>query len=296
MKCIFCGEENEAVSREHVVSEAFGNRDYIMEKGAVCDECNRRFSAFEGRAVSQTVFVMERARMGIPTKKGNVASGSVAELKISGDKAFSPNKITLQGLSEENVSDVNPVDGTFKVFVKAFDGTEVPTSKLLLKMGLESLYTSKPKIFNKHDFSELNAFVLGKSTVDWPFITTDAELTSFSSVPSFNEKYRLGLIRCTLRTSEVSDSVLLFKFKYGGIAMVINLLNKGVLWMKDYLDAEPTAMIYPEHFRAKLEKRLTKRAAVQDGGKHNAMDDRAAGVDTSSPEIESGKGESTCAE
>ena len=68
--CIFCNKENQAKSIEHIVSESFGNKQYIVERGRVCDDCNSRFSKFEGEALSNTVFVMERAIFGIETKKG----------------------------------------------------------------------------------------------------------------------------------------------------------------------------------------------------------------------------------
>lgn len=69
MHCIFCNLENQAKSVEHIVSEAFGNKDYVAQKGRVCDSCNNNFSKFEGVALSNSIFAMERARNGIPTKK-----------------------------------------------------------------------------------------------------------------------------------------------------------------------------------------------------------------------------------
>lgn len=261
MICIFCEEENDAKSMEHIVSEAFGNKNYVMKYGAVCDDCNNNFSAFEGKAVSQTVFVMERSRMGIPTKKGSPTAGRVGGLEISGNAEFEKNLVTMKGLTEEIVSNFDPEKGTFQVLIKTFDGTEVATSKLLLKMALESLYTSQRDVYQKYDFSQLRAFLLKPTASDWPFMTTSAEVTPFVSIPRFIDKYRLGKIRCTLKLSEVSDKVLLFKFKYGAVAMVINLIDREALrWMKEYKDADELAMIYPEHFRAKLERRLASKA------------------------------------
>ena len=262
MTCIFCGKENEAQSIEHIVSEAFGNKAYLMKRGAVCDDCNQKFSSFEGKAVSQSVFVMERSRMGIPTKKGGPASGSVGGIKISGAEDFTKNVVHMAGLTSEMVQNFNPANGSFQVLVPTFDGTAVPTSKLLLKMALESLHTSQPKIYGRYDFSTVRAFLLNPATSDWPFMTTDSELTPFISIPTYSDKYKLNIIRCTLQISEVSEKRLLFKFKYGAIPMLINLLDKdGILWMKEHLDADPQAMIYPEHFRAKFEKRLANQVA-----------------------------------
>ena len=103
MKCIVCDKYNEAISVEHIVSESFGNKDYIIEKGAICDSCNRRFSKFEAKAMNNTVFIMERARFARPTKKGNFAKGQIGNLRIEGNKNFKKDMITIYGLHEENV-------------------------------------------------------------------------------------------------------------------------------------------------------------------------------------------------
>ena len=99
MKCIFCDIENDAKSIEHIVSESFGNKSYVMEKGRVCDKCNQKFSKFEGNALANSVFAMERARFGIITKKGKNVKGKVDELIIEGDEKFRKTYLSLQGLN-----------------------------------------------------------------------------------------------------------------------------------------------------------------------------------------------------
>lgn len=83
MKCIFCDNENNAKSVEHIVPESFGNTFYALPKGSVCDDCNNNFSKFEGKALTNTVFVVERARFGVVTKKGKNAKGKVNELIVA---------------------------------------------------------------------------------------------------------------------------------------------------------------------------------------------------------------------
>ena len=46
MICIFCRNENNAKSVEHIVPESFGNNFYILPKGVVCDECNKALIVF----------------------------------------------------------------------------------------------------------------------------------------------------------------------------------------------------------------------------------------------------------
>jgi hypothetical protein len=87
-QCIFCDKDNYAESLEHIVPESFGNKLYVMEKGKVCDICNGRFSKSEGISLANSIFVMERARFGIVTKKGKNVKGKVNDLKIKGDEKF----------------------------------------------------------------------------------------------------------------------------------------------------------------------------------------------------------------
>ena len=105
MTCIFCDTPNEAISIEHIVSESLGNKNYVMQRGKVCDSCNSRFSNFEGTALSNSIFVMERARFGIETKKGKHAKGKVNDLTIEGDKDLRPSYINVKGLNKENFKD-----------------------------------------------------------------------------------------------------------------------------------------------------------------------------------------------
>ena len=93
MKCIICDKENESQSIEHIVPESLGNKSYIMVKGSICDSCNRGFSTFEKKALGNSVLLMERARQGIPSKKGKTAKGEIKGLGIEGD-VFIPECLT----------------------------------------------------------------------------------------------------------------------------------------------------------------------------------------------------------
>ena len=252
MTCIFCEKENEAQSVEHIVPESFGNKKYTMQKGKVCDDCNGKFSKFEGTASANSIFVMERAKFGIETKKGKNVKGKVNALAIEGDKNFRKRLITVKGLNDENFIDFDPSTRIGKLKIMSFDKSEVATSKLLLKIGLESIYTSQRTQFNKYDFADLKGFLTAKNNINWPFLTTDFEVQKFNSVPKFIDKHLLKKNKCELKFAEINDDTLLFKFKYGAIAMIINLLNRNLDWIQVYLHNAPKAMLYPQHFRNKL--------------------------------------------
>jgi hypothetical protein len=251
MICIFCDKGNNAKSIEHIVPESLGNQDYIMPKHSVCDGCNTRFSKFEDKALTNTVLVMERARKGVVTKKGNNVKGRVNELTIEGNENFEKNIIVVQGLNSENFTE-DPQTKRGQLFIKSFDKSEVATSKFLLKIGLESIYKSRKDILRKYDFTDLKNFLVLKSNVNWPFVTTDYETSKFESVPRFTDKYKLNQIHCQLKYLEVDMEILLFKFKYGDIPMTINLLNRNLKWVREICAKDELAMLYPEHYRNKL--------------------------------------------
>jgi hypothetical protein len=252
MVCIFCDRENIAKSVEHIVSESLGNKEYIVARGTVCDDCNNKFAKFEGVALSNSILAMERARLGIATKKGKAAKGKIGEISVEGAKDFSKNIITVTGTSENNFTVLDHQTGRGNLRIQAFDKSEVASSKLLLKIALSSLFKSKKDIFQKYDFQQLKDFVTAKSIVDWPFLTTESELSKFQSIPRFYSKYLLGKLGCSLKYSEVDEHTLLFKFQYGAIPMVINLLNRNLTWIPPYIAVDQLAIVYPERYRKKL--------------------------------------------
>jgi hypothetical protein len=140
------------------------------------------------------------------------------------------------------------------LYVDSFDKSEVATSKLLLKVALESIYTSKRKTFKKYDFKELKDFLQNKNITDWPFVTTSYERDRFISVPSYYDKYLLKKSHWELKYLEISESILLFKFKFGAVSMVINLLNRNLDWTVNTVEQDENARIYPEYFRKKVTK------------------------------------------
>jgi hypothetical protein len=259
MKCIFCDNENEAKSSEHIVPESFGNTFYILPKGVVCDSCNNSFSTFESKALTDSVFVFERARFSVPSKKRKGAKGKVNELIIEADEKFRKGHLFIKGLNNENVKNFDAHTQSFKLVVSAFDKSEVAASKLFLSMGMEAIYQSQGNLYDKYSFNELKEFITKKDNTDWPFISTDFETDKFKSIPTYYDKYRLKKIYCSLSYLEVDDKTLLFKFKYGGIAMTINLLNRDYQWMELFYKRDKSSCIFPRHFERKFLKKVKKK-------------------------------------
>ena len=254
MNCIFCDNDHNSVMVEHIIPESFGNRYYVLQKGTICDNCNNEFSKFEGIALSNTVFVMERSRFGIVTKKGNPAKGKVDGLTVEGDKDFRKQFITVEGLNRNNFKDYDPKTKVGSLIIKTFDKSEVATSRLLLKIGLESIYKSQKEIYDKYDFRDLKRFLLKGDNIDWPFVTSDIEIETFKSIPTYTDKYRLKKNHCILRCLEYNNDTLLIRFKYGSISMIINLLNRDLEWIVQMQKIENDISIYPEHYKNKIKK------------------------------------------
>ena len=234
MNCIFCKAQN-AGSLEHIVPESLGNTLYILSEG-VCGICNNRFSKFEQKALGQTILGFERSRLAAPTKKGKPGKAEVEGVQFvgSGEK----NIVTLNGLKSEDITDFDPHTGIFKVRTKGFDKSEVATSKLLLKMGLESIFKSRRDIFDRYDFTDLCQYLTSQNQIIWPFITTKDDFVNYKSLIKREHAVKREFTQYGIRilVSEIDKSTLIFRFTYAGFRANINLLNRSTEWIDEYLN------------------------------------------------------------
>ena len=252
MNCIFCEKINDSKSIEHIVPESFGNKNYVLEKGVVCDKCNNGFSNFEGKALTNSVFVMERIRFGIATKKGKPVKGKVNELVVEADSEFKKNIVKFKSVDPKNLKLIDPKTGAMALTVETFDKSESAVSKLLLTMGLESIYKSQKVLYNKYDFSELRDYIMNRNGIDWPFVDSQFTMPNFKSVPTFLDKHLLNKAHCKLQFREYNENTLLFKFVYGAVEMMINLLNRNLEWIAEQDFTEKNSALHPEHYRKKI--------------------------------------------
>lgn len=248
--CLFCSNGTSFITEEHIVPESMGNTHYILEPGVVCDQCNSRFSKFEQKVLTKTIYGFERARKAIKTKKGK-PSQSKTNVGVRGDAKFRKGYIEIYDLKPEDFGEYDPKTDTFKMTVKNFAGSENATGKFLLKVGIESLYKSKRKILNSLDISEAKDHLLNKSNTDWPFVMTDQTLIKERSIPTFGDKHRLNKIDCRLQYGAYKND-LLFRFKYSKMACVINLTSRNTDWIKEILIEDKFKEVYPKHLKKKL--------------------------------------------
>ena len=206
---------------------------------------------------------MERARFGVESKKGRTAKGKLDGLKIEGDKDFKKSFMTVQGLDKGNFKNFDPSTMIGQIHVSTFDKSEAATSKMLLKTGIEALYKSRRKIYKKYNFKELKDYLQTISNTDWPFVTTSHELGKSISIPRFTDKYDLSKIHCELTYLELDKDTLLFKFRYGVVTMIINLLNRNLDWIEETGKLDSNIGLYPEHYNTKLKR---KKGIEKKGG------------------------------
>lgn len=252
MNCIFCNNENEATSVEHIIPESFGNKKYLMTRSSVCDACNAKFSKFEGKALSNSIFVFERARLGIKSKKGKNVKGKIEDLEVEGNKEFKKQIITVKGLDSKSVQNYDKEDGTLQMIVSSFDKSEEASAKLLLKMGIEALYTSQPSIYNSLNLNDAKDYLLGNNTKDWPIIISDYEPHKFKSIPKMNYKYELGIKEIKLEYLQLNQDVCLVRFTFGGVTMIVNIKNRNPNWITNFKTNDSLTQIYPKHYRNKI--------------------------------------------
>ena len=74
MNCLFCKQNSDnSKSVEHIIPESLGNKEHILPKGFVCDNCNQYFaSKVEKPLLEQPYFRDVRHRARIESKKGRV--------------------------------------------------------------------------------------------------------------------------------------------------------------------------------------------------------------------------------
>lgn len=74
MNCIFCHKDSSSsMSVEHIIPESLGNKDTLLPKGYVCDDCNHYFAIkVEKQILEQPYFVSLRSRNNILTKKNKL--------------------------------------------------------------------------------------------------------------------------------------------------------------------------------------------------------------------------------
>ena len=227
-----------------------GNDHYILDLGIVCDDCNNKFSIFENKVLTQSIYGFTRTQNAVKTKKGK-PSYSKTNIKVNGDPKFRKNLISLYDLNEENTEIIDHKTGTFRVTVNDFEGSENAASKFFLKVGIEALFKSRKQLHSEHDFSAAKAFLINENTIDWPFIMTIHKIVREQSIPRMDDKYNLSKLGLKLTYGYFGDE-LLFRFSYSKIESVVSLTSRNLEWIGNLAKNDPHKSVYPKYLRKKI--------------------------------------------
>ncbi len=249
MTCIICDADLINSSIEHIVPESLGNVSYVLAANIICNICNHNFSKWEEKALTKSYLAFIRIKNGIKTKKGKPSTLQIGNIKARGSNEFEKDIIKLKGFEEKDISSTGPQNGSFQITMPDFDKSDMAASRMLLKIGYEAIYKSQNKLFQRLDFTQLKTHLTKKDNRDWPFLTSHNQYYTFKSIPTFFDKYKLNSIKCRLTYAEISESILLFDFKYDFWNLTINLLNRDYSWVKPYLENDTSASLYPVHLK-----------------------------------------------
>lgn len=259
MRCIFCkNDSTNSKSVEHIVPESLGNKNNILPKRVVCDNCNTYFgSKIEKTVLEMPYFKSLRSRLLIENKKG----------KNSRMQGFTENGESIEigySIDANNTFEVVCKDDkTYNSFINSKElyvplipeppQNNVYVSKFLGLIALEALAQRVSSIENwQEDFIENNSldelrnFVrYGKGYAMWPYhirrIDGENQVKFYKESNKFLEKLNeydfliLGTSSLGNEMHQVDN--LYFILGIMGIEYTINLTNAGLngyfTWLSD---------------------------------------------------------------
>jgi hypothetical protein len=124
MNCLFCKQNSDdSRSVEHIIPESLGNKDHILPKHFVCDNCNQYFAIkVEKPLLEQPYFMNLRSRSRIENKKRNVPTLHVMAVGLK------PMKVELSFDKNDGFSITMPDNVDAKSFFSS------PTRKLVIPL------------------------------------------------------------------------------------------------------------------------------------------------------------------
>ena len=184
MNCLFCKKDSSnTVSVEHIIPESLGNKDHILPRGIVCDNCNQYFALkVEKPLMELPYFRNVRHRAHIENKKGKIPIEDVlivgykptqGELYIEKDGGMS-----LSIPNSDNAKEIFSKSGRF--YMQIIESPEENckiVSRFLAKVAVEGLlYYLKhvdgwiEEIMNKPELEEIKRYARYGSGINfWPY-------------------------------------------------------------------------------------------------------------------------------
>lgn len=249
MNCLFCQQSSaNSKSVEHIVPESLGNKQFILDKGWVCDKCNNYIAIKIEQPVLQMPFFsqhrhdldVESKKGKIPSKKGFLLDDQTSGVTLHKDKnkkeRIEIDKMVVDQLLAEGVGDGIPL-----ITVEfAAPPNDIYVSKLLGKMAIE-FWAYKAMINNWDDFSynqecfnSLKNYVRkGRKDEFWPYTARPI----YNSEAGFKDDTGYFKVVFTCDFILTQEQQLLFQFLFVGTEFTINMINPNtqsiLQWFKE---------------------------------------------------------------
>lgn len=185
MNCLFCKQVSDnSKSVEHIIPESLGNKDIVLPRGIVCDDCNQYFATkIEKPLLEQPYFKNVRHRAQIESKKGRIPiekaliiSPTIAKAEIIFDK----HDRTIVNILDESVAEKIAKSSHGSMIIQTIDKPEDNdkiVSRFLAKMAVEGLlfYLINEEgwideIMTNKGLDEIKRFArYGQGTDFWPY-------------------------------------------------------------------------------------------------------------------------------
>ena len=250
MRCIFCkNDSTNSKSVEHIIPESLGNKNNILPKGVVCDNCNTYFgSKIEKTVLEMPYYKSLRGRIMIENKKGKIPS--VTGFTVNKDIIevnFSSKGDNIIEVIYNNDKTLNSILNSKELYVPLIPEppqNNIYVSKFLGLIALEAFAQRVSSIENwQEDFIENNSldelrnFVrYGKGYAIWPYhirrIDSENQINYCKESNSFSEKlneYDFLIPDISSFDNEIHQvDNLYFVLGIMGIEYTINLTNAGL--------------------------------------------------------------------
>lgn len=262
MNCIFCKEQTTGSSSvEHIIPESLGNKEFILEKGWVCDKCNNYFAIKIEQQLLQIPFFLQNRhdldikskRKKIPSKNAFLLDENNTQIKFKKDKnakeSIEINNDDLEQLVEAGIQEIASID---IVFGPPFNNEFV--SKFLGKIGIEFLAFKAnaqgfdESYYNQDCLDNIKRYVRkgGKNEV-WPYTVRQI----------YNPEYGLedenGYFKIISTWAYIltADNQLLFQFLFVGTEFTIDLINPNTLSVEQWFRENNNKSVVFENIKEK---------------------------------------------
>lgn len=173
MICIFCKKNSDnSVSVEHIIPESLGNKEHILPKGVVCDQCNSYFAIkIEKDLLNQDYFRFSRSVQEVTSKKGKKipSTGIIAHPQGGRIDVYRDTSGFTIDISKPEIVDLILKGEVNKLYIPHHAepmSDNLPLSRLLGKMAIEALARKilhidgwEAEIIDKAELELLRAYV-----------------------------------------------------------------------------------------------------------------------------------------